>query len=106
MPDFVVPDFDVEAFISRLEGMGMKLTVIPLADGRFRVSRWCMLSANEHAQQIQDLWTRQIGDDQERINVLADHLANKAPRETAVYISSSLPHVASQSIAAPDTEAA
>ena len=96
------PDFDVEAFIEKLDGMGMKLTAIPLADGKLRVSRWCMMKANEHAQQIQDLWSRQIGDDQERIDVLAAHLAKTAPRETARYISSGLPHVASQSTAVPD----
>jgi hypothetical protein len=90
-------DFDVEAFISKLDGMGMKLTAIPLADGKFRVSRWCMMNANEHAQQIQDLWTRQIGDDQERIDVLAAHLAKLAPQDT-IRISSGMP----QPAAAPD----
>ena len=99
-------DFDVEAFIAKLDGMGMKLTVIPLADGRFRVSRWCMMKANEHAQQIQDLWTRQIGDDQERIDVLAAHLAKAVPPETARSVSSSLPHVPSRLIAAADGAAA
>jgi hypothetical protein len=97
-----MPDFDVEAFVAKLDGMGMKLTVIPLADGRFRVSRWCLMKANEHAQQIQDLWTRQIGDDQERIDVLAAHLAKAVPQETARFVSTSLPHVLSQSIAAAD----
>jgi hypothetical protein len=86
-------DFDVEAFIRKLDGMGMKLTAVPLADGKFRVSRWCMMKANEHAQQIQDLWTRQIGDDQERVDVLAAHLAKLAPRDT-VRISSGLPQPA------------
>jgi hypothetical protein len=86
-------DFDVEAFIRKLDGMGMKLTAIPLADGKFRVSRWCMMKANEHAQQIQDLWTRQIGDDQERVDVLAAHLAKLAPRDT-IRISSGLPQPA------------
>ena len=94
-----MPDFDVEAFIDKLDGMGMKLTVVPLADGRFRVSRWCMMNANEHTQQIQDLWTRQIGDDQERIDVLAAHLAKAVPQETARSVSS-LPHVPPRLIAA------
>jgi hypothetical protein len=94
-----MPDFDVEAFIAKLDRMGMKLTVVPLADGRFRVSRWCMMNANEHTQQIQDLWTRQIGDDQERIDVLAAHLAKAGPPEPARVVSSTLPHVPSQSIA-------
>jgi hypothetical protein len=100
------PDFDVVAFIAKLDGMGMKLTAIPLADGKFRVSRWCMMKANEHAEEIKDLWTTQIGDDQKRIDVLAAHLAKAQPRETGRYISSGLPHVASQSIVAPDTPAA
>jgi hypothetical protein len=88
-----MPDFDVEAFIIKLDRMGMKLSAIPLADGRFRVSRWCMLDANEHAQQIDDLWKGQIGDDQERIDVLAAHLAKVTPPDTA-RISSSRPPVA------------
>ena len=96
------PDFDVEAFIDKLDRMGMRLTAIPLADGKLRVSRWCMMKANKHAQQIQDLWARQIGDDQERIDVLAAHLAKTAP--TASYIGSGLPRVAPQSIA--DSESA
>jgi hypothetical protein len=100
--DSEMPDFDVEAFIAKLDRMGMKLTVVPLADGRFRVSRWCMMNANEHTQQIQDLWTRQIGDDQERIDVLAAHLAKAGPQEPARVVSSTLPHVPSQSIAASD----
>jgi hypothetical protein len=100
------PDFDVEAFISKLDGMGMKLTAIPLADGKFRVSRWCMMKANEHAEQIQDLWTTQIGDDQKRLDVLAAHLVKMLPPETGRYISSGLPQVASQSIAVSDTAAA
>ncbi len=89
-------DFDVEAFVAKLDGMGVKLTAIPLADGRFRVSRWCMMNANEHAEQIQDLWTRQIGDDQARIDVLAAHLVKALPRET-VRISSGRPRAAADS---------
>jgi hypothetical protein len=100
------PDFDVEAFISKLDGMGMKLTAIPLADGKVRVSRWCMMKANEHTEQIQELWATQIGDDQGRIDALAAHLAKALPRETSRYISSGLPQVASQSIAVADTAAA
>jgi hypothetical protein len=89
-----MPDFDVDAFISKLDGMGMKLTAIPLADGKFRVSRWCMMKANDHAQQIQELWTRQIGDNQQRIDVLAAHLVKLASRETARYVSSGHPQAA------------
>ena len=91
-----MPDFDVEAFITDLDRMGMKLSAIPLADGRFRVSRWCMLNANEHAQQIDDLWKGQIGDDQARIDVLAAHLAKVAPRDTARVSSGLLPVAAAE----------
>src|SRR6266849_2895677 len=97
-----MPDFDVEAFITKLDRMGMKLTAVPLADGKLRVNRWCMLNATEHAQQIEDLWTTQIGNYRERIDVLAAHLAKAAPREAADCISSNLPRIASQSIAVPD----
>jgi phage terminase large subunit-like protein len=90
-------DFDVEAFVTKLDRMGMKLTAVPLANGKLRVNRWCMLNAAEHAQQIQDLWTTQVGNDQERIDVLAAHLARAASREGADFISSSPLQTGSQS---------
>ena len=43
-------EFDVEAFVARLDRMGMKLTAVPLADGKLRISRWRMAGAVEHAQ--------------------------------------------------------
>jgi len=97
-----MPDFDVEAFITKLDGMGMKLTAVPLANGKLRVSRWCMLNATEHAQQIQALWTAQIGDDQERVDILAAHLAKAAPPEASTCISSSSWQIGSQSTAVLD----
>jgi len=95
-------DFDVEAFITKLDGMGMKLTAVPLANGKLRVNRWCMLNATEHAQQIQELWTAQIGDDQERVDILAAHLATAAPREASTCISSGSWQIGSQSAAVLD----
>jgi hypothetical protein len=94
-----MPDFDVEAFISKLDGMGMKLTAIPLADGKFRVSRWCMMNANEHAQQIHELWARQIGDNQERIDALAAHLVKLMSHQAAGHVSSSQPKTAMARVA-------
>ena len=82
-----MPNFDVEAFVTKLDRMGMKLTAVPLADGKLRINRWRMLEACEHSQQIQDLWTTQIGEDQERIDVLAAHLADAAPRAAGYSIS-------------------
>lgn len=97
-----MPDFDVEAFIAELDRMGVKLTAIPLADGKLRVNRWCMLSATEHARQIEDLWTTQIGNDRERIDLLAAHLAKNAPRSAADPISSTQLQIDSPPIAEPD----
>jgi hypothetical protein len=71
-------EFDVEAFVAKMDRMGLKLTAVPLADGRFRVNRWRTMKAVEHSQQIQDLWASQIGDDQKRIDMLAAHLAAPA----------------------------
>jgi hypothetical protein len=101
----LMPDFDVEAFVAKLDGMGVKLTAIPLADGKLRVNRWCMLRASEHAHEIEDLWTTQIGNDRERIDVLAAHLAKAAPHEAVNRISVSPIQVRSQSqpTAVPDT---
>ncbi len=99
-------DFDVEAFITKLDRMWMKLTAVPLADGKLRVNRWCMLNAAEHAEQIQDLWTTQIGNDRERIDVLAAHLANATAGEAVDCISSGPLQIGSQSIAVRDTASA
>jgi hypothetical protein len=98
----IMPDFDVEAFIIRLDRMGMKLTAVPLADGKLRVNRWCMLNATAHAKQIQDLWTAQVGNDQERIDILAAHLAKAASREAADCISSGALQIGSPSTAVLD----
>jgi hypothetical protein len=78
-----MPEFDVEAFVTRLERMGLKLTSVRLADGKFRINRWRMLNAGENTQQIQDLWASQIGDDQARMNALAAHLARTPYAVTA-----------------------
>src|SRR5215470_16225841 len=98
-----MPDFDVEAFIAKLDHLGMKLTAVALADGKLRVNRWCMMNAAEHAEQIQDLWTTQIGNDRERIDVLAAHLANAAAGEAVDCISSGPLQIGSQSMAVRDT---
>jgi hypothetical protein len=81
-----MPEFDVVAFVAKLERLGVKLTAIPLADGKLRINRWRMLHAAEHTQQIQDLWVAEVGDDQARIDLLASHLNSRpgvAPRVTA-----------------------
>src|ERR1700704_6639874 len=72
-------EFNVEAFVARLERMGLKLTAVPLADGRLRINRWRMMQAAENTQQIQRLWASEIGDNQARIDMLAAHLAALAP---------------------------
>ena len=76
-------EFDVEAFVARLDRMGMKLTAVPLADGKLRINRWRMMHSVEHAQQIEYLWASQIGDNQARIDLLAAHLSRAVPRLTA-----------------------
>ena len=99
-----MPDFDVEAFISKLDRMGVKLTAIALADGKLRVNRWSMLNATEHTQQIEDLWTTQIGNDRERIDVLAAHLAKMTGQQAADCISSNRLQIDSPSIAVSNVE--
>lgn len=72
------PGFDVEAFVTKLDGLGVKLSAVALADGRIRVSRWSMITASDHAGDIEALWKGQIGDDQGRMDLLAAHLAGTA----------------------------
>ena len=63
-----------EAFIAEPDRLGMKLTALELADGTFKVYRWRMGGAREHADQIEALWISQVGADQARINLLAAHI--------------------------------
>ncbi len=72
-------EFDVVAFVAKMDGMGVKLTAVPLADGKVRVSRWRMMQSVEHAKQAEDLWIAQIGSNQARIDVLAKHLTAQVP---------------------------
>jgi hypothetical protein len=100
--DSKMPDFDVEAFVTELERMGVKLTAIALADGKLRVNRWCLLNASAYAEQIENLWTAQIGNDKDRIDALAAHLTRTAPLEAGERISSGRVRVDSPSIAEPN----
>lgn len=97
-----MPDFDAEAFITKLDRMGMKLTAVPLADGKLRINRWRMLDACDHTQQIQDLWSTQIGNDQERIDVLAAYLDKAAPKAAGYSTGPDRMRISSHSIAVPD----
>jgi len=47
---------------------------LKLADGTFKVYRWRMSGAREHAKQIEALWNSQVGEDQSRIDLLAAHI--------------------------------
>src|ERR1700674_339290 len=78
-----MPEFDVEEFVAKMDRLGLKLTGVPLADGKYRVNRWRMSGAIENAEQIRNLWTSQIGDNQSRIDQLAAHLAQAEPRVIA-----------------------
>src|ERR1700680_2813817 len=77
-----MPEFDVEAFVANLERMGVKLTAVPLADGKTRINRWRMLHAVD-AKQIDNLWASQIGENQARIDLLAAHIARPPAPVTA-----------------------
>jgi hypothetical protein len=69
-----MPDFDAQTLIAELDRLGMKLTALELADGTFKVYRWRMSGAREHAKQIELLWNSQVGEDQARIDLLAVHI--------------------------------
>ena len=95
-----MPDFDVEAFVAKLESLGVKLTAVPLADGRTRINRWRMPHAVD-AIQIESLWASQIGNNQGRIDLLAAHLA---PASATVFGSGALPIRAIPSAGAADAK--
>ncbi|HMA74864.1 MAG TPA: hypothetical protein VKP67_25725 [Xanthobacteraceae bacterium] len=97
-----MPDFDVEAFVTGLDRLGMKLTAVPLADGKVRINRWRMLNACEHAQEIHDIWATHIGNDQRRIDALAAHLDRAASQTAGYSFSPNRIWIGSQSAATPD----
>jgi len=78
-------EFDVAAFVAKLERMGVRLTAVPLADGKLRINRWRMLHAAENTSQIHELWSSELGENQGRIDMLAAFLEARtaAPRVTA-----------------------
>jgi hypothetical protein len=71
-------EFDVDAFITEVERLGLKLTATRLLDGTYRVNRWRMPDAISNAQQIEDLWAKHIGDDKARMITLGTHLARRS----------------------------
>jgi hypothetical protein len=76
-------EFDIDAFITDLERLGVKLTTIPLPDGTYRVNRWRILEASAHAEQIERLWATHLGDNQTRMRLLADRLLVRASKSNA-----------------------
>ena len=73
----------VEAFVSDVERLGLRLSASPLADGKIRLNRWRMPDGVLNAQKIEDLWAVQIGDDQARIEELTIHLVRRRQRRAA-----------------------
>jgi hypothetical protein len=76
-------EFDIDAFITELERLGVKLTTIRLPDGTYRVNRWRMPDAIMHAEQIERLWATHIGDSKSRMMLLATHLARRLPNRSS-----------------------
>jgi len=69
-----IGEFDVEALVAKMEGLGLRLTAVTLADGRYRINRWRSMDAVTRGAQIQALWSAQIGGDPGRSEKLAAHL--------------------------------
>jgi hypothetical protein len=74
---------DLDSLIAELERLGLKLTATRLLDGTYRVNRWRMPDAIVHAQQIEDLWAKHIGDDKARMILLGAHLARRSSNRSS-----------------------
>ena len=68
-----MPDFDVEAFVTELDRMGVKLTRLRLLTARSG-NRRRMLNVADYARQIESLWIAQIGNDRHHISIVTAHL--------------------------------
>lgn len=71
-------EFEIDAFIDELERLGLRLTVMRLPDGTYRVNRWRTPEAIAHAHEIERLWATHIGDSKSRMMLLADRLRVRA----------------------------
>jgi len=78
-------EFNVEEFVATIERLGLILAAVPLADGRVRLNRWRMPNAAIHAQEIENLWTSQVGDRSDRIEQITAHIMKRtAERSVAI----------------------
>jgi hypothetical protein len=70
-------DFDVDAFITELERLGLKLTATRLLDGTIASTvGGCRMLSRTHS--IEELWATHIGDDKARMLLLGTRLARRA----------------------------
>src|SRR3974390_99586 len=56
----------IEALVTEIERLGLRLSATRLADGKVRLNRWRTPDGVINAQQIEDLWASQIGVGTER----------------------------------------
>ena len=47
-------EFDIETFVAKMDRMGLKLTAVPLADGKYRLNRWRTMQAFEELSRSTD----------------------------------------------------
>ena len=79
-----MPQLSIEALVTEIERLGLRLSATHLADGKVRLNRWRTPDGVINAQQIEDLWASQIGVNTERIDELTKYLLRRtqppAPR--------------------------
>jgi uncharacterized protein involved in outer membrane biogenesis len=77
-------DFNVDDFVATIERLGLLLAAVPLSDGTVRLTQWRMPDAVIHAQEIENLWTTQVGDQPDRIEQIAAHVMQRTSQRSVI----------------------
>jgi hypothetical protein len=72
-----MPQLSIEALVTDIEGLGLRLSATRLADGKTRLNRWRTPDGVVNAKRIDDLWATHIGDSVERIDELTKYLLRR-----------------------------
>jgi len=75
-------EFNVNDFVATIERLGLLLAAVPLADGKFRLSRWRLPDAVIHAQEIENLWTTQVENQPDRIEQIAARVMQRTSQRS------------------------
>ena len=70
---------ELVGLVSELDRLGLKLSVTSKVDGSLELSRWRCINYWEHAEEVEALWSRHIGQDAEALAAITQLVAQLKP---------------------------